>query len=77
MFWEKVRKIWSKKLIATKNVGIEVNENGKKGMGGKARIARWQVGVCTGGGRNCTGAGWNRTRDLGGLWMVFSTRRAF
>ena len=77
MFWEKVRKIWSKKLIVTKNVGIEVNENGKNGRGGKAGIARGEVGVCTGGGRNCTGAGWNRTRDLGGLWTVFSTARAF
>ena len=48
MFWEKVRKIWSKKLIVTKNVGIEVNENGKNGRGGKAGIARGEVGVCTG-----------------------------
>ena len=34
MYWEKVRKIWSKKLIVTKNLGIEVNENGKNGRGG-------------------------------------------
>lgn len=76
VFWEKVRKIWSKKLIVTKNVGIEVNENGKTGRGGKAWIARGEVGVCTGRGRNCTGASWNRTRDLGGLWTVFSTEKA-
>ena len=77
MFLEKVRRIWNKKLIDPQNVGIEVNENGKNGRGGKARIARGQVGVCTGGGRNCTGASWNRTRDFGGLWMVFSTEVVF
>ena len=48
MFLEKVRRIWNKKLIDPQNVGIEVNENGKNGRGGKARIARGQVGVCTG-----------------------------
>lgn len=74
---EKVGKIGSKKLIVPKNVGIEVNENGKNGRGGKAWIARGEVGVCTGRGRNCTGGSWNRTRDLGGLWTVFSTERAF
>lgn len=75
--WEKVGKIGSKKLIIPKNVGIEVNENRKNGRGGKAWIARGEVGVCTGGGRNCTWASWNRTRDFGGLWTVFSTERAF
>ena len=75
--WEKVGKIVSKKLIIPKNVGIEVNENRKNGRGGKAWIARGEVGVCTGGGRNCTWASWNRTRDFGGLWTVFSTERAF
>ena len=75
--WEKVGKIGSKKLIVHKNVGIEVNENGKNGRGGKKEIARGQVGVCTGRGRNCTGASWNRTGKLGGLWTIFSTERAF
>lgn len=60
----------------SEDLSIKVNENGKNGRGGKAGIARGQVGVCTGGGRNCTGGSWNRTRDLGGLWTVFSTERA-
>ena len=77
MGWEKVRKIWNKKLIVLKNVSIEVNENGKNGRGGKARSARGQVGNCTGRSRRCTGTSWNRTRVLGGLWTVFSTERAF
>ena len=55
MFWEKVRKIWSKKLIVTKNMGIEVNENGKNGRaeganlhGGRLGIARGEVGIARG-----------------------------
>ena len=74
---KKVGKIEKKKLIVTKNVGIKVNENGKNGRGGKAEIARGQVGNCTGRGRNCTGGSRSWTRDLGGLWTVFSTERAF
>ena len=77
MFWEKVRKIWSKKLIVPQNVGIEVNENGKNGRGGKAEIARGQVGNCTGAGRNCTGGSRSWTGRLGGLWTVFSTGGVF
>ena len=60
-----------------RNLCIKVIENGKNGRGGKKEIARGQVGNCTGRSRRCTGASWNRTRDLGGLWTVFSTERAF
>ena len=77
MFFEKVRRFGNKKLIVTKNVGIEVNENGKTGSGGGSKFTRGGVGVCTGRSRRCTGASWNWTRDLGGLWTVFSTERAF
>lgn len=77
MGWEKVGKIGSKKLIVTKNVGIGVNKNGKTERGGGSKFARGEVGVCTGRSRCCTGGSWNRTRDLGGLWMVFSTEKAF
>ena len=76
MFWEKVRKIWSKKLIVTKNVGIEVNENGKNGRGGGSKFARGEVGNCTGQSRRCTGGRRSWTRDFGGLWTVFSTEKA-
>ena len=77
MGWERVGKIGSKKLIVPQNVGIEVNENGKNGRGGKAWIARGEVGVCTGGSRYCTGGGRKRTGRMGGMWTVFSTERAF
>ena len=48
MFWEKVRKIWSKKLIVPQNVGIEVNENGKNGRGGKAGLHGGRLGIARG-----------------------------
>ena len=81
---EKVGKIGSKKLIVHKNVGIEVKENGQNGRGGGSKFARGEVGNCTGQSRRCTGqsrrctgGSRNRTRDLGGLWTVFSTEGAF
>ena len=61
----------------SEDLSIKVNENWKNGRGGKAGIARGQVGKCTGGSRNCTGGSRKWTGKLGGLWTVFSTERAF
>jgi hypothetical protein len=45
---KKVGKIWSLLMNFPKNAGIKVKENGNNGRGGKERIARGQVGKCTG-----------------------------
>ena len=45
---KKVGKNWSQLMNFPKNAGIKVKENGNNGKGGKERIARGQVGKCTG-----------------------------